>query len=311
MSFAPVARTALLYALALALAPLSLSSTAYAETSRWAPIITGWPATTVTLPNTYSFQPTLTERAATWTHFEIAHKPTWAQFDPATGHLWGTPTRAGTDPEIVISAVNWYGSAALPAFSITASGGSQQTTPPTVSTPPTISGNPITSVSVGATYQFTPTASDSNHGTMKFSIQNKPEWATFNTTSGSLMGTPGAADVGTYAKIVISVSDGTKSTSLPAFTVAVNQIATGNTTLDWTPPTENTNNTPLQNLAGYRVHYGTSASSLTQTVSITNPGVTSYVFDNLSPGTWYFAMTAYTTSGTESSLSGVISTSIQ
>jgi hypothetical protein len=66
----------------------------------------------------------------------------------------------------------------------------------------------------------------------------------------------------------------------------------------------------LTNLAGYRIHYGTSKDQLTSTADVANPGLTSYVLDQLSPGTWYFTMTAYSTSGSESAVTGVVSTTI-
>jgi hypothetical protein len=163
------------------------------------------------------------------------------------------------------------------------------------------------SINVGAAYTFRPTVTNPNGDTLTFSIQNKPAWATFNTASGTPTGTPGAADAGTYANIVISVSDGQTSASLPAFTLTVQQISNGTVTLDWTPPTENTDGTVLSNLKGYRVHYGTSANNLTQSVELANAGLTSYVVSNLSSGTWYFGMSAYSTTGAESSLSGVVS----
>jgi hypothetical protein len=143
--------------------------------------------------------------------------------------------------------------------------------------------------------------------TLTFSIENKPVWATFDTTSGAPTGTPGVADAGTYANIVISVSDGRKSASLPAFTLTVQQISNGTVTVDWTPPTENTDGTVLSNLKGYRVHYGTTANNLTQSVEVANSGLTSYVVSNLSSGTWFFGVSAYSTTGVESSLSGVVS----
>ena len=57
-------------------------------------------------------------------------------------------------------------------------------------------------------YNFQPKASDPDGNTLTFSIQNKPSWLVFNTTTGKLSGTPSSADVGTYSNIVISVSDG-------------------------------------------------------------------------------------------------------
>ena len=183
--------------------------------------------------------------------------------------------------------------------------------PPTnvgaLGTSPTISGRPITSINVGSAYAFRPTVSNPSGDTLTFSIQNLPVWAAFDTTSGAQTGTPGAADAGTYANIVISVGDGQTSASLPAFTLTVQQISNGSVTVDWTPPTENTDGTVLTELQGYRVHYGTTANNLTQTAELDNPGLTSYVVSNLSSGTWFFGVSAYSTTGAESSITGVVS----
>lgn len=75
--------------------------------------------------------------------------------------------------------------------------------------------------------------------------------------------------------------------------------------LRWTPPTANTDGSPLTNLAGYRVHYGRSPTQLTQTVQVANPAATAYRLSGLATGSWYFAVRAYTTAGTESELSNV------
>jgi Fibronectin type III domain len=81
-------------------------------------------------------------------------------------------------------------------------------------------------------------------------------------------------------------------------------------TLSWTPPTANANGTPITNLAGYKIRYGTASQDYTQTVSITNPSLNRYVLDSLNDGTYYFAITAYNTAGVESALSGEISTTL-
>jgi hypothetical protein len=176
----------------------------------------------------------------------------------------------------------------------TTSGGS------TTQQPPTISGTPATSVSVGSTYRFQPTASDPNGGTLAFSITNRPSWATFNTTNGLLTGQPTLANVGAHSNIVIRVSDSTTTVSLPAFAINVAQISSGTARLSWTPPTTNTNGTALTNLAGYRIYYGTSATTLTQQIQVANPGVSSYVVSDLTRGTYYFTVRAYNTAGAES-----------
>jgi len=179
-----------------------------------------------------------------------------------------------------------------------------------VTTPTTISGTPVTALNAGSAYSFTPTAKRASGASLTFSIANQPVWAKFDTTSGALTGTPAAGDVGSYANIVISVSDGKTSASLPPFTLTVTQISNGVAALQWTPPTDNTDGSVLADPAGYKIYYGTSASALTQTVAITNPGLTAYTLSNLSPGTWYFVMTSQSAAGLESPLSGVISATL-
>jgi hypothetical protein len=140
-----------------------------------------------------------------------------------------------------------------------------------------------------------------------------PSWAKFNTGTGQLSGTPTSSQVGKYAGVAISVTDGTKSASLPAFTIMVNTAAAAavsGVTLSWQPPTENADGTPLLNLQGYTLRYGTTSQSYSSSIKIANPGLTTYVVQNLTPGTYYFAIDAYNSSGVESALSGEVSTMV-
>jgi hypothetical protein len=79
----------------------------------------------------------------------------------------------------------------------------------------------------------------------------------------------------------------------------------GTATLTWGAITVDTTGKPLTDLAGYRIYYGTSASSLTQKIELPDPHATGYVVTNLAPGTWYFAVTAYTRGGSESDRSNI------
>ncbi len=179
----------------------------------------------------------------------------------------------------------------------------------------TISGTPRTSVAANGWYGFQSWATDNDGRAVTYSIKNKPAWATFDTKYGHLYGIPTSASVGTYASIVISASDGLSSASLPAFSITVTGTASGTTSsttstgsamLQWHPPTQNTNGSTLTNLAGYTIKYGTNASSLSSTVKLTNPGLTSYQIDGLAAGTYYFAIAAYNSSGATSSLSSLV-----
>jgi len=254
------------------------------------PTISGTPPTSDKVGSSYSFTPTTTDPSGNPLTFSIQNPPSWASFNTATGALTGTPAaaNAGTYSNIVISVSDGTSSAALAPFSITV------TNP---NSGPTISGTPPTSVNVGSAYSFTPTSTDPSGNRLTFSIQNLPSWASFNTATGALSGTPAAADAGTYSNIVISVSDGAGSASLPTFTITVNQASNGTATLNWTPVTTNTNGSALNNLAGYKVYYGTSANAMSTVVTLANPSVTTYLVSNLSAGTWYFAVAAYTSSG--------------
>jgi hypothetical protein len=185
----------------------------------------------------------------------------------------------------------------------TSATGSTSSTSSTANPPPsqtnglTIQGTPPAGVNYGSLYSFTPTVSGPAGATLSFSVQDKPAWAAFNSSNGALSGTPGAGDVGTDAGILITVSDGTTSVSLPAFSISVNEVSNGAATLDWTAVTETTSKAALTGLAGYVVYYGTSASNLNQQVTLANPGLTTYVVTNLAPATWYFAVAAYTSNG--------------
>jgi hypothetical protein len=177
------------------------------------------------------------------------------------------------------------------------------------SSAPTISGTPAASVTIGAAYAFHPAATAADGRTLTFAITNKPAWAAFDAASGMLAGTPVAANVGTYAQISISVSDGVASASLAPFSIGVAQ-PDAKVTLSWTSPTSNTNGTAATELAGYRIYYGSKATQLNQVVTVEGAEVTDYAFRDLSSGTWYFAVAAYNSDKVESGLTAVVPVAI-
>jgi len=113
--------------------------------------------------------------------------------------------------------------------------------------------------------------------------------------------------------------------------VAVNSLATANDTapstgsggtgttgsttpvtataaLSWNAPTQNSDGSPLTNLAGYNIYYGTDPSALTQTIQVANATALSYTVTGLATKTtWYFTVTSYTSAGEESAPSSVTS----
>jgi hypothetical protein len=184
------------------------------------------------------------------------------------------------------------------------------TTAPSSSGTLSLSGTSVASIAVGQNYSFQPNVAGTSTAGIGFSIQNKPSWATFDTTTGALSGSPVAGHVGTYSNIVISASNGSgTSATLAAFSLSVAQTAAptgnGSATLSWTPPTQNTDGSAIVNLAGYRIYYGSSEGSLTNSINVTNPGLTAYTIADLKSGTTFFGITAYTSGGAESGMSNI------
>jgi hypothetical protein len=286
---------------------LALSGAAHAASTTLT--ISGTPPATVVVNAPYSFIPGAKDTVRSRIKFDIYNKPSWASFDGTTGRLYGKPNRnyIGTYKNITIRLTDWYGFVTTAPFSITVVASTA------TNSAPSISGAAATTALVGTAYRFMPKATDSNGDRLTFSIANEPKWAKFDAATGTLSGTPAATDVGKYNNIQISVSDGKSLTALAAFAITVNQAAAapaGSVTLDWTAPTENTDGTTLSDLAGYTVRYGRNPSELTQVIKVANAGLTSLVVDELSAGTWYFAISSFNRAGVESSNSGVVATNV-
>jgi hypothetical protein len=87
------------------------------------------------------------------------------------------------------------------------------------------------------------------------------------------------------------------------------EAESGQATVSWIPPTTYTDGTPLTNLAGYKLYYGTASGSYSQVLNVGN--VTVDTVTNLTDGlTYYFAATAYDASGVESVLSAEVSKTV-
>ena len=176
-----------------------------------APTISGTPNSYAKVGTSYSFTPTVSNGCTPLT-FSGTNTPSWATVDSGTGTLSGTPlsTDVGNYTGIVITVTDSTPTSDdLTAFDIE------------VCNPVAISGTPATSVVAGTAYSFTPTYT-AGCGTTTFGITNQPSWASFNTATGELSGTPTSADVGTYSNIIISISDSASDSAiLAAFSIDV------------------------------------------------------------------------------------------
>ena len=194
---------------------VALPGFAIAVGSDGVPSIGGVPATAVVEGEFYAFVPQASDPEGARVTFQVKNKPSWATFTRSNGLLSGIPAAgtAGSYSDIVVGVTDGQTVVWLPAFSITVKPMGNQT--------PVIYGVPANNVEAGSSYAFQPNASDPEGSPLRFAVTNLPPWASFDTTSGRLAGTPQPSHAGTYSNIVISASDGLATSSLAPFSVNV------------------------------------------------------------------------------------------
>jgi hypothetical protein len=119
------------------------------------------------------------------------------------------------------------------------------------------------------------------------------------TASGGWSGTKAASGTQTLSTITASTN----------YTLTCSW-SSGSANVTWVAPTQNLDGSALTNLAGFKVFYGTNSSSLTSSTTVDDMTRRSATISSLSPGTWYFAVRAFTSAGKESANSNVASKSV-
>ncbi|HFC54159.1 MAG TPA: hypothetical protein ENJ43_06965 [Gammaproteobacteria bacterium] len=96
------------------------------------PVIFGEPQYSVRVGESYRFEPVANDLDDDKLLYSVSGKPRWAEFDPATGMLWGTPKEQdpGTYPDIIIKVTDGMDEDALGPFSITVVGANAVAPPP-------------------------------------------------------------------------------------------------------------------------------------------------------------------------------------
>jgi hypothetical protein len=87
---------------------------------------------------------------------------------------------------------------------------------------------------------------------------------------------------------------------------AAEDVALGFVTLNWLPPTEYDDGTPLMDLAGFRILWRKVDEGDDQSIDVDDPGLSAIIIGNLPAGTYEFTMTAYNEVGVESVSSNTI-----
>jgi len=131
------------------------------------------------------------------------------------------------------------------------------------------------------------------------------DWSGNKGTSGSE--STGSLTIDSLYTLTCTGAGGSVNESV---NVTVVLSSNGTALLSWTPPTENTDGSPLTDLAGYKIRYGTSPGNYSDTEIINDPGLTSFMIEDLASADWYFVMTSFNDSGIESGYSTEVSKTI-
>jgi len=106
--------------------------------------------------------------------------------------------------------------------------------------------------------------------------------------------------------ITVTAEDSSGATTSRTVVIKRESGGTGSVTLSWTAPTARTDGSPLTNLAGYKIFYGRMSGIYDYQIDIANPGIVTFVIENLVSGDWYFALAAYDSNGLESDRSNEV-----
>lgn len=85
---------------------------------------------------------------------------------------------------------------------------------------PEITGEPTPNVKAGSEYSFTPNVAGME-GDITFTVENLPEWASFDEETGRISGIPTPNQTGEYTNIIITASNGKESVSLTIESITV------------------------------------------------------------------------------------------
>jgi len=88
------------------------------------------------------------------------------------------------------------------------------------------------------------------------------------------------------------------------------KITLHSATVSWTAPVQNTDGTPLTDVAGYIIRYGKSPTSLTKSIVVSDPGLTTGTVGGLRAGTYFFSVATRNSAGAMSTASNLVSKTV-
>ena len=120
------------------------------------------------------------------------------------------------------------------------------------------------------------------------------------------------ADSATTLRVTYTQTAGTGTISMQAAALsqAVVSQPADTAILTWKPPALNEDGSALADLAAFKVYWGTTPGTYSQSTKISSATARSYTVSGLTKGTWYFVVTALNSKGVESPYSNVWSKTV-
>jgi RHS repeat-associated protein len=159
--------------------------------------------------------------------WSLAVAPAGMSVDPVFGFVRWTPADDQAGPNTVtLVATDPLGGSATQAFTIRVRA---------ADVPPTMVTAPPTQAAVGRPFGYTPRVLDPDGGPPTFTLAQAPAGMTIDPTTGQIVWTPSADELGPQA-VVLRVDDGAGGSALQAFTVVVSETLNRPPVITSTPP---------------------------------------------------------------------------
>ena len=198
-------------------------------------ISTTSPLPPATVNSTYSQTFAATGGTGTFVNWAVTTGalPAWATLNSSTGTLAGTPTTTVGSPfNFTIQVTDSGGSSATKAFSLTVNASASLGITTT---------SPLPAATVNSPYSQTFAASGGNGVNLTWSATGLPPWATLNSTTGVLTGTP-PNSIGSPLSFTIQVVDSAAGLSATKqFSLAINPASSLSVTTNSPLPTATVN----------------------------------------------------------------------
>ena len=153
-------------------------------------------------------------------------------------------------------------------------------------------------------------------GRVTVTLSGAPTYTTTFSSGGSysrVITVKFRADAPATLRVTYAMTAGAGSINMQA--AALSQAATlqpaGSAILTWQPPALNTDGSTITDLAAFKVYWGTTQGSYSQSTKISSATARTHTVTGLAKGTWYFVVTALNSQGTESPYSNVWSKTVQ